>query len=166
MKEKDRAHLSRPESDQLPLFQPIFEAKERLLIGRKFLKTKSRPCFFNSGVTTDSFQILGKNPDSSGKFIVVDNIGSNSSRQSFKILVGTGSSKQDFVGTLSTNFLKESMSTRQKAVKNDKQKLSSKTKGSKQKWNNSFLHLLMWIRDPPSVTGCLKANWKMAVTNA
>ena len=37
----------------------------------------------------------GKNPDSSDKFIVVDNIGSNSSRQSFKILVGTGSSKQD-----------------------------------------------------------------------
>ena len=108
----------------------------------------------------------GKNPDSSDKFIVVDNIRSNPSRQSFKILVGTGSSKQDFVGTLSTSFLKESMSTRQKAVKNDKQKLSSKTKGSTQKWNNSFLHLLMWIRDPPLVTGCLTANWKMAVTNA
>ena len=28
--------------------------------------------------------------DSRYKFIVVDNIGSNSSRQSFKILVGTG----------------------------------------------------------------------------
>ena len=79
-----------------------FETKERLLIGRKFLKTKSRPCFFSSGVTIDSFQVSGKNPDSSDKFIVVDNIGSNSSRQSFKILVGTGSSKQDFVGALST----------------------------------------------------------------
>ena len=42
----------------------------------------------------------GKNPDSSDKFIVVDNIGSNSSRQSFKILVGIGSSKQDFVGAI------------------------------------------------------------------
>ena len=59
----------------------------------------------------------GKNPDSSDKFIVVDNMGSNSSRQSFKILVGAGSSKQDFVGALSTSFLKESMSTRRKAVK-------------------------------------------------
>ena len=49
--------------------------------------------------------MLGKNPDSSDKFIVVDNIGSNSSRQSFKILVGTGSSKQDFVGALSTRSI-------------------------------------------------------------
>ena len=58
----------------------------------------------------------GKNPDSSGKFIVVNNIGSNSSRQSFKIFVGTESSKQDFIGGRSTSFLIESMSTRRKAV--------------------------------------------------
>jgi len=63
----------------------------------------------------------GKNPDSSDKFIVVDNIESNSSRQSFKILVGTGSSKQDFVGALSTSFLKQSTSTRRKAVKDEEQ---------------------------------------------
>ena len=63
----------------------------------------------------------GKNPDSSYKLIVVGNIGSNSSRQSFKILVGTGSSKQDFFGALSTSFLKESMSTRPKAVKDEEQ---------------------------------------------
>ena len=49
----------------------------------------------------------GKNPDSSDKFIVVDNIGSNSSRQSFKILVGTGSSKQDFVGALRKSMKKK-----------------------------------------------------------
>ena len=41
--------------------------------------------------------VLGKNPDSSDKFILVE---------SFKMLVGTGSSKQDFVGALSTGFLK------------------------------------------------------------
>ena len=63
----------------------------------------------------------GKNPDSSDKFIVVDNMGSNSSRQSFKILVGAGSSKQDFVGALSTSFLRESISTRRKAVKDEEQ---------------------------------------------
>ena len=61
-----------------------------------------------------------KNPNSSDEFIVVDNIGSNSSRQSVKILVGTGSIKQDFVGALSTSFFKKSMSTRRKAVKDDK----------------------------------------------
>ena len=66
----------------------------------------------------------GKNPDSSDKFIVVDNIRSNSSRQSFKILVGTGSSKQDFVGALSTSFLKESMSTQRKAVKDEEWRLT------------------------------------------
>ena len=86
-----------------------------------FLKTKSRPCFFNSGVTTDSFQMSGKNPDSSYKFIVVDNTGRSSSRQSFKILVRTGSSKQDFVGALSTSSLKESISTPRKAVTDEEQ---------------------------------------------
>lgn len=32
MKEKDHAHFSRTESDQLQLFRPIFKAKERLLM--------------------------------------------------------------------------------------------------------------------------------------
>ena len=41
-----------------------------------YAPTASR--FFNGGVTTDSFQMSGKNPDSSDKFIVVDNIGNNS----------------------------------------------------------------------------------------
>ena len=63
MKEKDQAHLSRAESESAATLSANFETKERLLIGRKFLKTKSRPCFFNSGVTTDSFLMSGKNPD-------------------------------------------------------------------------------------------------------
>ena len=104
MKEEDHVHLSRTGFDRLPL-SANFETKERLLIGRKFLNTKSR-LFFDSGVTTESFQISGKSSDSSDKFIMVDNIGSHSSRQSFTMLVGTGSSQQDFVGALSTSFLK------------------------------------------------------------
>ena len=48
----------------------------------------------------------GKNPDSSDKFIVVDNIGSNSSRQSdIKILVEQGQVHKVFVGALSTNLV-------------------------------------------------------------
>ena len=63
----------------------------------------------------------GKNQDSSDKFMVVGNIGSNSSRQSFKILAETRSSKQDFVGALSTSFPKESMFTRRKALIDEEQ---------------------------------------------
>ena len=97
MKEKDHAHLSRTESDQLPLCQPILKQRK----DGCWLKLFS---FFNCGVTTDSVQMSGKNPFSSDKFIIVDNIGGNSSRQSFKILVGTESNYQDFDGALSTSL--------------------------------------------------------------
>lgn len=66
-----------------------------MLTGRKFLNTESRPDFFGRGITTASFQLTGKIPESNEMLIIFVSTGIRGSIQDFSRGVGIGSRQQD-----------------------------------------------------------------------
>lgn len=66
-----------------------------MLKGRKFLNTESRPYFFSRGITTASFQLTGKIPETKEVLIIFVITGIRSSIQDFSSGVGIGSRQQD-----------------------------------------------------------------------
>jgi len=66
-----------------------------LLTGRKFLNTESRPNFFSRGITTASFELTGKIPESNEMSIISVTTGIRGSTQDFSRGEGIGWRQQD-----------------------------------------------------------------------
>ena len=87
----------------------------RLLTGRKFLKRDSSPSFFNSGMTTASFQQSGKIPDSIELLIMLLITGISDLLQDFSKCVGMGSRQQEVDLEFSMNTRTSSSANSSKA---------------------------------------------------
>ena len=67
----------------------------RLLTGRKFLRTKSRPGFFSRGIQAQFSKLLSETRPVTRDILTISVIeGANTSRQDFNTHVGTGSGSQ------------------------------------------------------------------------
>lgn len=77
------------------LFLNIRDIKGRLLKGRKFLRSKSRPRFLSKGIRSAAFQLSGTRPVTRDILTISVMEGTSASRQDFSSHVGTGSSWQD-----------------------------------------------------------------------
>ena len=62
--------------------------------------------------------MFGKTPDCNDWLLITVNKGTSSSKHSLTTFMGTGSREHDFVGTLSTSFLTESVLRSSKLEKN------------------------------------------------